>query len=210
MITVYHLENSRSERVIWLMEELGLTYNLERFDRQPTMAAPDVLKTINPLGKAPMIRDGDTVLIESGAILEYITNRHGGRLAVGVNSPDYGRYLQWMHFAEGTAMGRFILNLFVGGFFPGIDPDSPLVAMAKHSSTQILEFIDSELAKTPYFAGSEFTAADIMMMYCFGIVRGQIMKTDMSLYPHIAAYIAKIEARPGYKAGMAIANPKKA
>jgi glutathione S-transferase len=209
MITVYHLENSRSERVIWLMEELGLTYDLQRFDRQPTMMAPEVLKTISPLGKAPMIRDGDTVIIESGAILEYITNRHGGRLTVGVNSPDYGRYLQWMHFAEGSAMGRFILNLFVGGYFPGVDPASPLVGMAKQSSVDVLQFIDGELAKTPYFAGSEFTAADIMMMYCFGIVRGPIMETDMTLYPHIAAYIAKIEARPGYKTAMAIANPKK-
>ena len=210
MITVYHLENSRSERVIWLMEELGLSYHLERFDREPSMAAPDALKAINPMGKAPMIKDGDIVIIESGAILEYITNRNGGRLAVGVNSAEYGRYLQWMHFAEGTAMARFILNLFVGGFFPGIDPNSPLVGMAKQSSAQILRYIDDELAKTPYFAGSEFTAADIMMMYCFGIVRGPIMKTDMTQYPHIAAYIAKIEARPQYKAAMAIANPKKA
>lgn len=209
MITVYHLENSRSERVIWLMEELGLPYQLERFQREPTMAAPDSMKAISPLGKAPMIRDGDTVLIESGAILEYITNRNGGRLAVHVNSPDYGRYLQWMHFAEGSAMARFILNLFVGGFFPGVDPDSPLVGMAKHSSAQILQFIDEELAKTPYFAGSDFTAADIMMMYCFGIVRSPVMQTDMSLYPHVAAYIARIEARPGYQKAMAIANPKK-
>jgi glutathione S-transferase len=209
LITVYHLENSRSERVIWLMEELGLTYELERFDRQPTMAAPDALKAINPMGKAPMIRDGDTVIIESGAILEYITNRNGGRLAVGVNSANYGRYLQWMHFAEGSAMARFILNLFVGGFFPGVDPESPLVAMAKHSSTQILNYIEEELGKSPYFAGDEFTAADIMMMYTFGIVRSPVMKTDMALYPNISAYIARIEARPQYKVAMAIANPKK-
>jgi glutathione S-transferase len=191
------------------MEELGLTYELERFDRQPTMAAPDALKAINPMGKAPMIRDGDTVIIESGAILEYITNRNGGRLAVGVNSANYGRYLQWMHFAEGSAMARFILNLFVGGFFPGVDPESPLVAMAKHSSTQILNYIEEELGKSPYFAGDEFTAADIMMMYTFGIVRSPVMKTDMALYPNISAYIARIEARPQYKVAMAIANPKK-
>lgn len=210
MITVYHLENSRSERVIWLMEELGLPYDLQRFAREPTMAAPDVLKTINPLGKAPMIRDGDSVIIESGAILEYIANREGkGRLAVPPSSPDYARYLQWMHFAEGTAMARFILNLFVGGFFPGVDPNSPLVGMAKHGSTQILEFIDAELGKSPYFAGAEFTAADIMMMYCFGIVRSPVMKTDMAQYPNIAAYIARIESRPAYQKAMAIANPKK-
>ena len=210
MITVYHLENSRSERVIWLMEELGLAYNLERFNHEPTMRAPDSMKAINPLGKAPMIKDGETVVIESGAIIEYITNRHGGRLAVGVNSHNYGRYLQWMHFAEGTAMARFILNLFVGGFFPGIDPDSPLVGMAKQSSAEILAYLDSELAKDSYFAGSDFTAADIMMMYCFGIVRSPVMSTDLKQYPNIAAYIARIEARPGYQKAMAIANPKKA
>jgi len=210
MITVYHLENSRSERVIWLMEELGLAYDLERYDREPTMRAPDSMKAINPLGKAPMIKDGETVVIESGAIIEYITNRHGGRLAVGVNSHNYGRYLQWMHFAEGTAMARFILNLFVGGFFPGIDPDSPLVGMAKQSSAEILAYLDSELAKDSYFAGSDFTAADIMMMYCFGIVRSPVMSTDLKQYPNIAAYIARIEARPGYQKAMAIANPKKA
>ena len=165
---------------------------------------------INPLGKAPMIKDGETVIIESGAIIEYITNRHGGRLAVGVNSPNYGRYLQWVHFAEGTAMARFILNLFVGGFFPGIDPDSPLVGMAKQSSAEILAYLDTELGRSPYFAGNDFTAADIMMFYCFGIVRSPVMNTDLAQYPNIAAYIARIEARPGYQKAMAIANPKKA
>jgi glutathione S-transferase len=191
------------------MEELGLPYRLERYDREPTMAAPDALKAVQPLGKSPIIVDGETVLIESGAILEYVANRHGaGRLAVPPASPDYARYLQWMHFAEGSAMARFIMNLFVGGFFPGIDPSSPIIGMAKHGSAQILKFIDDELAKTPWFAGAEFTAADIMMMYCFGIVRSPVMSTDMGLYPHIAAYIARIEQRPAYLKAMAIANPK--
>jgi glutathione S-transferase len=210
MITVYHLENSRSERVIWLMEELGLPYELQRFDREPTMAAPDVLKTISPMGKAPMIRDGETVIVESGAILEYIANiQGGGRLTVKPGAPNYAAYLQWMHFAEGSAMARFILNLFVGGFFPGVDPNSPLVGMAKHSSTQVLAFIEEELGKSPYFAGEEFTAADIMMTYCFGIVRSPVMSTDMAGYPNISAYLARIETRPAYQKAMAIANPKK-
>ena len=106
-------------------------------------------------------------------------------------------------------MARFILNLFVGGFFPGVDPESPLVGMAKHSSAQILQYLEDELGKFPYFAGPDFTAADIMMMYCFGIVRSPIMSTDMTQYPNIATYIARIEARPCYQAAMAIANPKK-
>ncbi len=211
MITVVHLENSRSERIIWLMEELGVPYHLERFDRQPTMAAPDALKTIHPLGKAPIIRDGDTVIAESGAIMEYVIHRHGGgKLAVGPESADYAAYLQWMHFAEGTAMARFILNLFVGGFFPGIDPNSPLVGLAKHSSTQILQFIESQLGDTAYFAGADFTAADIMMTYCFGIVRSPVMNTDMALYPNISSYLARIGERPAYQKAMEIANPARA
>jgi glutathione S-transferase len=209
MITIYHLENSRSERIIWLMEELGLSYRLERFDREPTMAAPSALKAVHPLGKSPMIRDGDAVLAESGAIVEYIVERvAGGRLGVKPDSPDYPAYLFWLHFAEGSAMPLFILNMFVGGFFPGIDPNSPLVGMAKHRSAELLAFIDGEIAKTPYFAGAEFTAADIMMMYCFGIVRSPVMNADMATYPNIAAYIARIEQRPAYQKAMAIANPK--
>ena len=209
MITIYHLNNSRSERVIWLMEELGLPYQLERFDREPSMMAPAVLKALHPLGKSPMIRDGDVVLAESGAIVEYIVERVGdGRLGVPPDSPHYPAYLFWLHFAEGSAMPQFILNLFVGGFFPGIDPNSPLVGMAKHRSAELLAFIDGEIAKTPYFAGNEFTAADIMMMYCFGIVRSPVMNADMATYPSIAAYIARIEQRPAYQKAMAIANPK--
>jgi glutathione S-transferase len=209
MITVYHLNNSRSERVIWLMEELGLPYDLQRFQREPTMQAPASMKAISPMGKAPMIRDGDTVIVESGAILEYIANTAGGgRLAVKPGAPNYGTYLQWMHFAEGSAMASFILNLFVGGFLPGVDPASPLVDMAKQSSADILSFIDRELAQRPYFAGDEFTAADIMMAYCFGIVRSPVMNTDMTKYPNLAAYIARIAARPAYQKAMAIANSK--
>jgi glutathione S-transferase len=208
MITVYHLENSRSERVIWLMEELGLPYDLKRFQREPTMQAPEAMRAISPMGKAPMIRDGDTVILESGAILEYIANTAGGgRLAVKPGAKNYAAYLQWMHFSEGSAMPSFILNLFVGGFFPGVDPNSPLVGMARQSSVKVLSFIDGELAKTPYFAGNEFTAADIMMAYCFGIVRSPVMSIDMAQYPNLAAYIARIEARPAYQKAMAIANP---
>src|SRR5262249_1260218 len=122
VITIYHLEVSRSERVIWLMEELALPYKLERFARDPSRQASAAYRAIHPLGRSPIIQDGDTVLIESGAILEYIIHRHGeGRLAVPVQSPDYARYLQWMHFAEGSAMFQFLLQMFLGGFVPGVD-----------------------------------------------------------------------------------------
>jgi glutathione S-transferase len=209
MITIYHLENSRSERVIWLMEELGLSYDLERFDREPTMGAPDVLKSFHPLGKSPIVRDGDTVIAESGAVLEYIIHRHGGgRLAVAPESDAYASYSQWMHLAEGTVMPRFILSLFVGGFFPGIDPASPLIGVARRNSEQILRFIEDELGKAPYFAGAAFTAADIMMGYCLGFMASPFMNAEMALYPNISAYLARIGERPAYRKAMAIANPK--
>jgi glutathione S-transferase len=170
MITIYHLANSRSERVIWLMEELGLEYKLERFARQPDMMAPPELRAVHPLGKSPTIRDGEVLMVESGAILEYITHRHGqGRLSVPVSSPDYPRYLQWMHYGEGSAMTQLLLHLFLGGgFIPGVDQSSPMVAMMKERTASMLRYIDDELRARPYFAGDSFTAADIMMAYRTG------------------------------------------
>ena len=154
MITIYHLATSRSERVIWLMEELGLQYNLERFAREPNMMAPPALREIHPLGKSPTIRDGDTVLVESGAILEYIIHRHGqGRLAVPVNSTDYPRYVQWMHFAEGSAMTQLLLHLFLGGMIPGVDQSSPMVAMMKDRTTIDAALYRRRVARAPVVRG---------------------------------------------------------
>ncbi len=206
MITIVHLENSRSERIIWLMEELALPYVLERFERRPDLFAPDDLKEISPMGKAPIIRDGDTVVIESGAIIEYIIHRHAeGRLSVPPASSDYARYLQWMHFAEGSAMSQFMVSLFTSGFVPGVDPNSPLVALTKGRTAHVLAFIEEELGKTTWFAGDAFTAADIMMTYCFGVVRG-FLRIDLSQYPNIEAYLARIGERPAYQRAMALAN----
>jgi glutathione S-transferase len=207
MITIYHLNTSRSERVIWLMEELGLEYKLEKFQREPGMEAPASLRAIHPLGKAPVIRDGDTVMIESGAIVEYIIQRHGGGgLAVPVASADYPRYLQWLHFAEGSAMTQFLVHLFLGGFVPGVDQTSPWVARTKERSTGMLKYIDSELGARPYFAGQEFTAADLMMMFPFFIAKN-FLQLDFAPYANIAAYLQRIEKRPAYQKAMAIANP---
>jgi glutathione S-transferase len=206
MITIYHLNMSRSERIIWLMEELGLEYKVEKFQREPGMEAPSSLRAIHPLGKAPVIRDGDTVLIESGAIVEYIIQRHaGGKLAVPVNSPDYARYLQWMHFAEGSAMTQLLLHLFLGGFVPGVDQTSPWVARTKERTTGLLQYLDSELGARPYFAGQAFTAADLMMMFPFFIAKN-FLQLDLSPYKNIGSYLERIEKRPAYQKAMAIAN----
>src|SRR5215813_11918471 len=110
MITVYHLTTSRSERIVWLLEELGVDYQLERFQREETGAAPEAMKAIHPLGRAPIIRDGDTVLAESAAIVEYILSKHGnGRLAVAPEADAYARYVYWLHFAEGTLMTLLLI-----------------------------------------------------------------------------------------------------
>lgn len=112
MITIFHLTRSRSERIVWLMEELGLEYRLEIHPREATSAAPAALRDIHAIGKAPIIRDGDTVLAESGAIVEYLVQRHGkGRLALPPDSPDYARYVYWMHFAEGSLMSLMLMAL---------------------------------------------------------------------------------------------------
>jgi glutathione S-transferase len=208
MITIYHLNMSRSERIIWLMEELGLPYKLEKFQRGPDMLAPVSLKQVSPLGKAPAISDGDLTLIESGAIVEYIINRHGGgRLGVPVSSPDYARFLQWMHFAEGSAMSQFLVHLFfAGGFIPGIDQSQPMIKTFTGRTADMLKFLDTELSRSPYFVGQEFTAADLMMNFAFGVLT-KFMRMDLSPYPNIRAHLALIEARPAYKTAMALADP---
>ena len=207
MITIYHLNMSRSERIIWLMEELGLPYKLEKFQRGPDMLAPAALKQVSPLGKAPAIRDGDLTLIESGAIVEYIVNRHGGgRLGVPVSSPDYARYLQWMHFAEGSAMTQFIVTLFFSGFIPGVDQSQPMVQKFKARTPEMLQFLDSELARTSYFVGNSFTAADLMMNFPFGMLT-KFAQYDLSPYPNIVKHLAVIGERPAYKKAMALADP---
>jgi glutathione S-transferase len=208
VITIYHLVPSRSERVIWLMEELGLPYKLELFKPdQPNTPPPAAFREIHPMGKSPVVRDGDTILIESGAILEYIIHRHGGgRLAAPVDSPDYPLYLQWMHFAEGSAMTQFVLDFILFKLMPGVDPASPMAAMMATRSQVLLKYIDAECGKRPYFAGDAFTAADIMMAYACKSTR-DILGMDISAYGNIIFYLDRIAQRPTYRKAMAIANP---
>ncbi len=206
MIVIYHLSTSRSERIVWLMEELGLEYKLERFQREPTGAAPDALKAIHPLGKAPVIRDGETVLAESGAIVDYIVHRHGGdRLAVAPQAPEYARYLYWLHFAEGSLMSLALIALVLTRVPDG--RTSPAGMRVAARLTQMLAFVDSELAGRSYFAGTEFTSADVMMTFPFTTMR-LFLDYDLAPFPNILAYLERIEARPAYRKAMALAGPK--
>ena len=206
MITIYHLDTSRSERIVWLMEELGLEYKLELFQRNDNGSAPDALRKIHALGKAPVIRDGNTVLAESGAIVDYIVHRYAGdRLAVAPAAADYARYIYWFHFAEGSLMSLLILALVLSRV-PEADA-SPVRARVLERMKQTLAFIDSELALATYFAGATFSAADVMMTFPFTTMR-HFLKYDLAPYANILAYLQRIESRPAYQKAMALAGPK--
>ena len=207
MITVYHLERSRSERIVWLMEELGLDYELKVFPREPNGAAPPPFKEAHPIGKAPVLRDGDTVLAESGAIVDYIVHRRAqGRLALPPADPAYARYIYWLHFAEGSLMSLMLIALVLSRI-----PEagaSPVTGRIRERMKQMLTFVDSELGTGPWFAGAEFTAADVMMVFPFTTMR-LFLDYDLAPYPNILAYLQRVEARPAYRKAMALAGPRK-
>jgi glutathione S-transferase len=206
LITVCHLSTSRSERIVWLMEELALEYRLEVFQREPNGAAPAPMKALHALGKAPMIRDGDLVLAESGAIVEYVVNRHGGgRLAVAPDAPEYAGYLYWLHFAEGSLMSLMLIALVLSRI-PEAAP-SPVKARIEARMHQMLAYVDGAIASHGYFAGERFTAADIMMVFPFTTMR-RFLRYDLAPYANIAAYLARIEARPAYRKAMELAGPR--
>lgn len=205
MITIYHLETSRSERIVWLMEELGLEYRLEVYPRETTGAAPQPLKSIHPLGKAPVIRDGVTLLAESGAIVDYIVHRHGGgRLAVRPEAPSYARYVYWLHFAEGSLMSLMLIGLVLSRVAEA--NASPVMARIRERTAQMLRFVDTELGRGPWFAGAEFTAADVMMVFPFTTMR-RFLDYDLAPYSNCQAYLQRIESRPAYQKAMAVAGP---
>ena len=210
MIVVHHLNNSRSQRVLWLLEELGLDYQVKRYERDPaTMLAPASLRAVHPLGKAPVITDGDLTLAESGAIIEYLAERYGaGRLVPATGTPDRLRCTYWMHYAEGSAMPPLLLKLVFDRvqdapmpFF--IRPIARAIAGRAKSSfiePQIklhLDFMESELAKSPWFAGNDFTAADIQMSFPLeaAAARAGLDATR----PKLVAFLEHIHARPAYR-----------
>ncbi|MFS2160761.1 glutathione S-transferase family protein [Pseudomonas sp. Pseusp122] len=195
MIIVHHLNNSRSQRVLWLLEELGLPYEIKRYERDPqTNLAPPELKAITPLGKSPVIQDGPHTLLESGAILDYLIRRHGeGRLQPDPTTATYDEYVQWLHFAEGSAMLPLMLNLYVSRLG---EAGAPLKPRIDAEVANYLGYLDSALGLSPYLLGDEFTAADIQMSFI-----GEIAKAfgKLASYPNVAAWVARFQARPAYK-----------
>jgi len=200
-VTIYHLEGRRSERVVWLMEELDLPYKLafKRGDLGGSMAAIRALSPIVPM--APTVQYGDQILVESGAILEMILNRHApGRLQPALNSADYPSHLMWMHFAEGSMAARLFSDYRAWMANPPARR-SPLV-----DSEAVVQFADTHLGAHPWFGGSEFSAADIMMLFPLNVATA-LNIVDAAQFPHVAAWKTKVEARPAYARMLAKARP---
>ena len=194
MITVHHLNNSRSQRILWLLEELGLPYDIKHYQRDPkTNLAPPELKAINALGKSPVIEDAGNVVIESAAIIDYLIRRHGaGRLQPDPATADYDRYVQWLHFAEGSAMLPLMLNLYVGRLGDG---GAPLHPRIESEVANYLGYLNQALAQTPYLLGDELSGADIQMSFIGEIAKAQ---GKLQAYPNLAAWVQRFQARPAY------------
>ncbi|TBN47381.1 glutathione S-transferase family protein [Pseudomonas sp. BGI-2] len=198
MIIVHHLNNSRSQRILWLLEELAIPYELKRYQRDPkTNLAPPELKAINALGKSPVIEDGAQKLIESSAIIDYLIRRHGqGRLQPDPSTPAYDEYVQWLHFAEGSAMLPLMLNLYVGRLG---EAGAPLHPRINSEVANYLGYLDTALSQSDYLLGDEFSAADIQMSFIGEIARAQ---GKLGNYPHVAAWVQRFQVRPAYAAAL--------
>jgi len=218
MITLHHLEHSRSQRVLWLLEELQLPYEIKRYARDPqTMLAPPELKQVHPLGKSPVITDGDLTLAESAAILEYLVDRYGeGRLAPAAGTPEYLRYRYWMHYAEGSAMPPLLLRLVFDRVANGpmpffIRPVARAIAKGANQAfigPQLklhLDYIENELSKTEWFAGANFSLADIQMS--FPLEAAQSRAGLDASRPNLTGFLQRIRERPAYQRAVEKGGP---
>ncbi len=210
MLVVHHLNNSRSQRVLWLLEELGLTYEIKRYERdKKTMLAPPELKRIHPLGKSPVVTDGDLTLAESGAIIEYLVERYaGGCFAPAREEPAYLRYRYWLHYAEGSLMSPLLLKLvfdkiettpmpfFVKPIAKAISGQAKSTFIMPQVNTH-LDYLEAELGKSAWFVGDEFTAADVQMSFPIeaAAARGGLNASR----PRLMDYLQRIHARPAYQ-----------
>jgi glutathione S-transferase len=203
MIIVHHLENSRSQRVLWLLEELGLDYEVRRYERdRKTMLAPRALRAVHPLGKSPVIEHDGRVVAETGAIMEYLVELADGRLGPSANRETILRYRHFLHYAEGSLMPMMFVLLVIGRLgLLGRPARAPLLKMtATH-----LDWLESELAARPWFAGDDFSAADVMMSFPLEAARGRAGLDDSR--PRLIDWLERIHARPAYGAALARGGP---
>jgi len=223
MITVHHLETSRSQRVLWLLEELGVPYEIKRYQRHPlTRLAPPELRAVHPLGKSPVITDGDLTIAESGAILEYLVERYGDlgkgdvvQLQPAAGTPEYRQCRFWMHYAEGSLMNWLVMKLV----FMSI-PRQPMPffvrPVARKLCAQVLaklvdpnvsaamKFMEEHLATHPWFAGEQLTVADFQMSFA---VEAALSRAGDGRFPRLQAYKARMDARPAYQRAIAKGGP---
>ena len=206
MLTIHHLGKSQSERIIWLCEELGVPYALKHHTRDAaTILSPSELKALHPLGAAPVIVDGDLVLAESGAIVEYIIAKYGdGRLKLNVEHPDFAQYLYWFHFSNSNLQPNIGRNMVLRRL--DLTPDNPVLVAMKGRLDRNLQFLDERLRSATYLAGDEFTAADIMMVFSLTTMR-VFFPFDLAPYPHIKAYTGRIGEREAYQRAMRKGDP---
>lgn len=206
MLTVHHLGISQSERIVWLCEELGIDYELVRYDRDPlTRLAPAQYKALHPLGIAPVITDGTACLAESGAIIEYIVAKYGqGRLIPKQEEPDFADFLFWFHFANGTLMATFMVEMVMAA--SGGDPHSATGSFVGARTKAQWKLMEDRLGVADYFAGDNLTAADIMMLFPLTTGRA-FMPFDLSSFPNVRAYLQRVGDRPAYQRAMAKAEP---
>jgi glutathione S-transferase len=194
MLTLHHLNDSRSQRILWLLEELGTPYEMKKYQRMETRLAPPELTAVHPLGKSPIITDGDIKIAESGAIVDYVIRRYGkGAMMPAPGSADYEAYNEWLHYSEGSAMLPLMLNLYVSSLKEAGAPLHPRIdgEMANH-----LGYVDGALRGREFFVGSSLTGADILMSFV-----GEMAKVFNKLgpYPSLSGWLSRMHARPAFQ-----------
>jgi glutathione S-transferase len=203
MIRVHHLNNSRSQRVLWLLEELGQPYEVVRYERNKvTMLAPGELKRVHPLGKSPVVEDGRLTLAETGLIVEYLVERYGAHLAPSRENEFYWRYRYWLHYAEGSAMPQLLLKLFVDKLGVLALPARKIV---KDQLKLHLDYLEAELDPGPWFLGERFTAADIMLSFPVEIARARAGLNETR--QRLMGFLRRIHARPAYQRALERGGP---
>ncbi len=219
MLTVHHLNNSRSQRVLWLLEELGVPYEIQKYQRDAkTMLAPPELTRVHPLGKSPVVTDDGITVAESGAIIEHLLAAHGGgRLVPPAGTEERRRFTYWLHFAEGSAMPPLLLKLIFDRIGSGqgmpffVKPIARSIAakvkalMIEPNLKRQLDFMEGELARSEWFAGSQFSAADIQMSFP---VEAAAMRAGLDASrPKLFTFLKKIHARPAYRRALERGGP---
>ncbi|MDB6060860.1 MAG: hypothetical protein JWM78_963 [Verrucomicrobiaceae bacterium] len=203
--TIYHIEERRSERVIWLLEELGLPYTLS-FKPGDLMGSIQLARDAHQMAMVPVFTDGDIAIVESGAILDYIMARYSnGQLSVPASSVDFPKYIQWLHFAEGSAASRIILDFLLRSALPEGTEPSFIVARNLGGARRVSTVAENALTDSPYFGGAAFSAADIMMVFPMKLAFSWGL--EASEFPHIARWLEAVQKRPAYQRAVAAGSP---